>query len=189
MMKLIVGLGNPGAQYSSHRHNVGFWLVDQLASSAWTRESRFKADVTRQRLAGQDCWLMKPATFMNASGEAVGPFARFHRLNPDEILVVHDELDLPPGGVRLKQGGGHGGHNGVRDIESHLGSPNFWRLRVGIGHPRSLGLSQEVAAFVLNAPRLEEKISIDQALVSIQQELPKILSGQITAAQKTLHSL
>jgi PTH1 family peptidyl-tRNA hydrolase len=188
-MKLIVGLGNPGAQYSGHRHNVGFWLLDRLAPSGWSRESRFKADLARQRLTGEDRWLMKPATFMNASGEAVGAFARFHRLTPEDILVIHDELDLPPGGIRLKQGGGHGGHNGVRDIESHLGSPNFWRLRIGIGHPRTLGLAQDVAAFVLNAPRAEEKISIDHALDRIVKELPNILSGQVTAAQRALHSL
>jgi peptidyl-tRNA hydrolase, PTH1 family len=188
-MKLIVGLGNPGAQYAAHRHNVGFWILDQLNPGSWSRESKFKADIAKCRIAGDDRWLLKPSTFMNASGEAVGPFARFHRLEPHDILVVHDELDLPPGGVRLKQGGGHGGHNGVRDIELHLGSPNFWRLRIGIGHPRTLGLSQDVAAFVLNAPRAEEKISIDRAVDEIVRELPAILSGEITAAQRKLHSL
>ncbi len=188
-MKLIVGLGNPGAQYAAHRHNVGFWIVDQLNPGLWARESKFKADIAKCRIAGEDRWLLKPATFMNASGEAVGPFARFHRLSPEDILVVHDELDLPPGGVRLKQGGGHGGHNGVRDIELHLGSPNFWRLRIGIGHPRTLGLAQDVAAFVLNAPRVEEKISIDRAVDDVLKELPGILSGEITTAQRRLHSL
>ena len=191
-MKLIVGLGNPGSQYANHRHNVGFWVVDQLIGSAtigWSRESKFKADMAKTRVAGADRWLMKPATFMNASGEAVGAFARFHRLEPHDILVIHDELDLPPGGVRLKQGGGHGGHNGVRDIESHLGSPNFWRLRIGIGHPRTLNLNQDVAAFVLNAPRLEEKISIDRAVDEVIKEMPGIVSGEMTAAQRQLHAL
>jgi len=188
-VKLIVGLGNPGSQYAAHRHNVGFWVVDQLTGPGWARESKFKAEVAKVRIAGEDRWLMKPTTFMNASGEAVGAFARFHRLEPQDILVIHDELDLPPGGVRLKQGGGHGGHNGVRDIESHLGSPNFWRLRIGIGHPRTLGLNQDVAAFVLNAPRLEEKISIDRAVDEAVKELPTIVSGDTTAAQRKLHSL
>jgi PTH1 family peptidyl-tRNA hydrolase len=109
-VKLIVGLGNPGTQYAGHRHNVGFLAVDQLAGSGWSRETRFKADIVKVLIAGGDRWLMKPATFMNASGEAVGSFSRFHRLVPEEILIIHDELDLPPGAIRLKQGGGHGGH-------------------------------------------------------------------------------
>ncbi len=187
-MKLIVGLGNPGAQYAGHRHNVGFWAVEQLAGSGWSRETRFKADIVKVLIAGGDRWLMKPATFMNASGEAVGSFSRLHRLVPEEILIIHDELDLPPGAIRLKQGGGHGGHNGIRDIESHLGSPDFWRLRIGIGHPRTLNLNQEVAAFVLNAPRLEEKISIDRAIDAITKEIPSLVSGDIAAAQRRLHS-
>jgi len=188
-MKLIVGLGNPGSQYAGHRHNVGFWVVDRLAASGWSRESKFKAEIAKARLAGADRWLFKPQTYMNASGEAVGPFARFHRLQAYEILVVHDELDLPPGAVRLKQGGGHGGHNGVRDIELHLGSADFWRLRIGIGHPRTLNLNQDVADFVLHEPRAEEKIAIDQALTSIIEALPGILDGKIAAAQRQLHGL
>ena len=188
-MKLIVGLGNPGSQYAGHRHNVGFWMVDRLAASGWSRESKFKAEIAKARLAGADRWLFKPQTYMNASGEAVGPFARFHRLQADEVLVVHDELDLPPGAVRLKQGGGHGGHNGVRDIELHLGSADFWRLRIGIGHPRTLNLNQDVADFVLHEPRAEEKIAIDQALTSIIEALPGILEGKIAAAQRLLHGL
>jgi peptidyl-tRNA hydrolase, PTH1 family len=188
-MKLIVGLGNPGAQYESHRHNVGFWVLDTLCTSGWAKELKFKAEIAKTKISGEDRWLLKPSTFMNASGEAVSAFARFHRLEPQDILVVHDELDLPPGGVRLKQGGGHGGHNGVRDIELHLGSPNFWRLRIGIGHPRTLGLAQDVAAFVLNAPRAEEKISIDRAVDEVVKGLPAILGGEITTAQRKLHSL
>lgn len=188
-MKLIVGLGNPGPQYAGHRHNVGFWVVEQLQATGWSRESKFKADITKARIAGEDRWLMKPATFMNASGEAVGAFARFHRMEPQDILVIHDELDLPPGGVRIKQGGGHGGHNGVRDIESHLGSASFWRLRIGIGHPRTLNLNQDVADFVLHAPRLEEKISIDRAVDEIVKEIPAIVGGNLPAAQRKLHGL
>lgn len=188
-MKLIVGLGNPGTAYASHRHNVGFWVVDQLAESGWVRESKFKADVVKIRIASDDCWLMKPTTFMNASGQAVGAFARFHRLVPADILVVHDELDLPPGGVRVKQGGGHGGHNGIRDIESHLGSPDFWRIRIGIGHPRVLGLNQNVADFVLHPPRADEKISIDRAVDEVVREIPALMGGDISAVQRKLHGL
>lgn len=188
-MKLIVGLGNPGPQYAGHRHNVGFWVVEQLASAGWSRESKFKADMVKARIAGEDCWLMKPTTFMNASGEAVGAFARFHRLQADDIVVIHDELDIAPGAVRIKQGGGHGGHNGVRDIESHLGTPGFWRVRVGIGHPRTLQLNQDVADFVLHAPRADEKTSIDRAIDEVVRELPALLAGDAAAAQRRLHAL
>lgn len=188
-MKLIVGLGNPGPQYAGHRHNVGFRVVEQLASAGWSRESKFKADMVKARIAGEDCWLMKPTTFMNASGEAVGAFARFHRLQADDIVVIHDELDIAPGAVRIKQGGGHGGHNGVRDIESHLGTPEFWRVRVGIGHPRTLQLNQDVADFVLHAPRADEKTSIDRAIDEVVRELPALLAGDAAAAQRRLHAL
>ena len=188
-MKLIVGLGNPGPQYAGHRHNVGFWVVEQLASAGWSRESKFKADMVKARIAGEDCWLMKPTTFMNASGEAVGAFARFHRLQADDIVVIHDELDIAPGAVRIKQGGGHGGHNGVRDIESHLGTPGFWRVRVGIGHPRTHQLNQDVADFVLHAPRADEKTSIDRAIDEVVRELPALLAGDAAAAQRRLHAL
>ena len=132
---------------------------------------------------------MKPTTFMNASGEAVGAFARFHRLAPDDIVVIHDELDIAPGAVRVKQGGGHGGHNGVRDIESHLGNANFWRVRIGIGHPRTLQLNQDVADFVLHAPRADEKIGIDRAVDEVVRELPSLLAGDTAAAQRRLHAL
>ena len=188
-MKLIVGLGNPGPQYAGHRHNVGFWVVEQLASAGWSRESKFKADMVKARIAGEDCWLMKPTTFMNASGEAVGAFARFHRLQANDIVVIHDELDIAPGSVRIKQGGGHGGHNGVRDIESHLGTPGFWRVRIGIGHPRTLQLNQDVADFVLHAPRADEKTGIDRAIDEVVRELPALLAGDAAAAQRRLHAL
>jgi peptidyl-tRNA hydrolase, PTH1 family len=188
-LRLIAGLGNPGAQYAAHRHNVGFWVVEGLATSPWSRESKFKADIAKASLAGEDRWLMKPATFMNASGQAVGAFARFHRLTPQQILVIHDELDLPPGEVRVKQGGGHGGHNGIRDIESHLGSADFWRIRIGIGHPRVLGLNQSVADFVLHPPRADEQISIDRAVDEVIKEIPAFVGGSIAAVQRKLHSL
>lgn len=188
-MRLIVGLGNPGPAYAQHRHNAGFWVVERLANKGWNRESKFKAEISKSFIEGADRWLMKPETFMNASGEAVGAFARFHRIAPEEILVIHDELDIAPGSVRLKQGGGHGGHNGVRDIQTHLGSAEFWRLRIGIGHPRTLGLNQDVADFVLHAPRAEEQTAIDRAVDEAAKEIPKILAGDIVGAQRRLHAL
>jgi PTH1 family peptidyl-tRNA hydrolase len=188
-VKLIVGLGNPGASYAAHRHNAGFWVVDRLAPSGWSRESKFKADIAKARLAGLERWLIKPATFMNHSGEAVGAFARFHRIEPQDILVIHDELDIAPGSIRVKQGGGHGGHNGVRDIESHLGSADFWRLRIGIGHPRTLNLNQDVADFVLHPPRLDEQIAIDRAIDEVVRELPGMCGGDMAGAQRRLHAL
>ncbi len=188
-IKLIVGLGNPGPEYAAHRHNVGFWVVDRLATASWSRESKFKAELSKTRIAGEDRWLMKPTTYMNASGEAVGAFARFHRLAAEEILVIHDELDLLPGAVRLKQGGGHGGHNGIRDIDSHLGSAQFWRCRIGIGHPRTLGLAQQVADFVLHPPRQAEQSAIDQVVDAVVKEMPSMVTGEFAKAQRTLHGL
>ncbi|HMI37554.1 MAG TPA: aminoacyl-tRNA hydrolase, partial [Steroidobacteraceae bacterium] len=138
-LRLIVGLGNPGAEYARTRHNAGFWFVDELArtdGAAWRRESRHQAEVARVRIADCELWLMKPTTFMNRSGAAVQSLAAFQRLEPGQILVAHDEIDLLPGVARIKQGGGHGGHNGVRDVIAHLG-PDFWRLRIGVGHPGS----------------------------------------------------
>ena len=188
-IKLIVGLGNPGPEYAGHRHNVGFWVVDRLAKTPWSRESKFKAELCKTRMGHEDQWLMKPTTFMNASGEAVGAFARFHRLSAEEILVVHDELDLLPGAVRLKQGGGHGGHNGIRDIDSHLGSAQFWRCRIGIGHPRTLGLAHQVADFVLHPPRQTEQSAIDQVIDAVVREMPMIVADEFAKAQRALHSL
>ena len=143
--RLIVGLGNPGAEYEDTRHNLGFWFVDRLAAElrvALSPQGKFRGFVGRQG----DLWLLKPTTFMNRSGLAVLSLANFYKILPDEILVVHDELDLPPGGIRIKQGGGNGGHNSLKDIQAHLGTPDFWRLRLGIGHP---GDRNEVINYVL----------------------------------------
>ncbi|MDP4970210.1 MAG: aminoacyl-tRNA hydrolase, partial [Burkholderiaceae bacterium] len=139
-IKLIVGLGNPGPDYTRTRHNAGFWLADAIAGDlkcAFAVEKSFFGSVAKARFDGEQIWVAKPQTFMNRSGQCVGALARFYKLVPEEILVLHDELDLFPGQVKVKQGGGHAGHNGLRDIQAVLGSPNFWRLRVGIGHPRS----------------------------------------------------
>lgn len=189
-IQLVVGLGNPGSQYEQTRHNVGFWLVEQWASrlgSAFHLEKSFFGEVAKSRNHGQPMWLLKPQTYMNRSGQSVSALARFYKIDPEQILVVHDELDLLPGQVRLKKGGGHAGHNGLRDIQSALGGPGFWRLRIGIGHPRSLGLQQGVADFVLHPPRLEEARAIDEALARCDQAMDKILDGNMNKVMGELH--
>ena len=190
-LRLIAGLGNPGPEYSETRHNAGFWFVDACARKLGARlasESRYFGEAARIRAEGQDLWLFKPLTFMNRSGQAVAALARFYKISPEEILVVHDELDLLPGEIRLKQGGGIGGHNGLKDIAAHLGSGDFWRLRLGIGHPRNLGMAQEVVDFVLHRPRAQEREAIDIALARGLDELPAMLRGDFPAAMRRLHT-
>lgn len=182
-LRLIVGLGNPGAEYEDTRHNVGFWFVDRLARELKTTlapQGKFHGQVGRSG----ELWLLQPMTFMNRSGQAVAALARFYRIAPEEILVVHDELDLPPGGIRLKRGGGNGGHNGLKDIQSHLSTPDFWRLRLGIGHP---GDRNVVADYVLKAPRREEQEYIDRALDRCLLAWPRLAAGEHAAAQQQLH--
>ena len=188
-MKLIVGLGNPGRKYEKTRHNAGFWFVDELARAAradFRREARFQGEVAR--VPGGDIWLLKPDTFMNNSGRAVGALAGFYRIEPDEILVAHDELDLPPGDVRLKFGGGLSGHNGLRDIAPALGTQNFWRLRLGIGHPRDMVADQEPVDWVLHAPRAEERKAIDEAIAKALALWPLIAAHDMQAAMLKLHT-
>jgi peptidyl-tRNA hydrolase, PTH1 family len=179
-IRLVVGLGNPGPDYSETRHNAGFWFCERLARQldiSLAREARFHG------LAGhgrpQAVWLLLPQTFMNRSGQAVGALARFHRIAPAEILVVHDELDIPPGQLRLKFGGGLGGHNGLKDITAHLGTQDYWRLRIGIGHP---GDRNEVVNYVLKPPRREERAEIDAALDRALGLWPLIQAGDWNAA-------
>ena len=160
--KLVVGLGNPGAEYAETRHNAGFWFCERLARElgvSWSKEARFHGFAANARTDG--VWLLMPQTFMNRSGQSVAALARFYRIEPAEILVVHDELDIPPGQLRVKFGGGLGGHNGLKDITAHLGTQDFWRLRIGIGHP---GDRNEVVNFVLKPPRREESELIDASL-------------------------
>ena len=181
--RLVVGLGNPGAEYEDNRHNLGFWFVDRLARDlkvSLAPQGNFYGHVGRL----DDLWLLKPSTFMNRSGQAVVALARFYKIMPDEILVVHDELDLQPGVIRLKQGGGNGGHNGLKDIQAHLTTPDFWRLRLGIGHP---GERNEVVNYVLKAPRREEQELIDQAIDRCLLAWPKLGAGDYEAAQRQLH--
>ncbi|WP_018149832.1 aminoacyl-tRNA hydrolase [Leeia oryzae] len=187
-IKLIAGLGNPGREYEDTRHNAGFWWVDQLArraSGQFRLEGKFFGEVCRVRLDGEEVWLQKPMTYMNKSGQAVGALAKFYKIQPEEVLIVHDELDLAPGTAKLKQGGGHGGHNGLKDIIAHLGTPNFWRLRLGIGHP---GDRAQVVNFVLKAPTLNEQIEIDKSMDAAAAVVTEIVAGNMSAAMLKLHT-
>ena len=187
-IKLIVGLGNPGREYEETRHNAGFWWVDAFARAqhfAFKAEGKFHGLAARGMVQSHELFLLKPQTFMNVSGRGVGALAQFYKIAPEQILVVHDELDLPPGSAKLKLGGGHGGHNGLKDIIAHLGSREFWRLRIGIGHP---GDRAEVVNYVLNAPRREEMALIEQAMQRAQDVAHLIAEGKLEAAMLKLHS-
>jgi len=188
-IRLVAGLGNPGREYANTRHNAGFWFVDQLAyrlNASFSAEPKFGGDVAK---AGA-LRLVKPMTFMNLSGRAVAGLARFFTIGPAEILVVHDELDLLPGKAKMKFGGGHAGHNGLRDIQAQLGSPDFWRLRIGIGHPRDSELSQQdVVDYVLKPPRVEERAAIDEAMRRALKAWPALAQGDMEEAMMTLHTM
>jgi len=189
-IRLIIGLGNPGPEYEATRHNAGFWLADQLADdlhASFTLEKGFSAWVAKARVNGEAVLLAKPTTFMNRSGQAAGALMRFYKLTPEQVLVLHDELDLMPGQAKIKQGGGHAGHNGLRDIQSVFSSPAFWRLRIGIGHPRSLGLAQQVVGFVLAPPRRDELLEIEEALERSRVVVPALLRGEFDQAMQQLH--
>ncbi|MGK5018194.1 aminoacyl-tRNA hydrolase [Janthinobacterium sp. HLS12-2] len=191
-IRLIVGLGNPGPEYEQTRHNAGFWLLDNLANSLpgtrLQRDSRYNAMLAKTSIAGKEVWLLEPLTFMNRSGQSVGALARFFKIAADEVLVVHDELDLMPGIARLKKGGSAGGHNGLKDITAALGTQDYWRLRLGIGHPRTLSLQQQVADFVLHRPRREDQELIEQAIEKSLQVMPQIVEGKFEAATMKLHT-
>ena len=191
-IKLIVGLGNPGKKYESTRHNAGFWLLERLAAQhrlTLRKEAKFHALVARLDTASGPAWLLLPQTWMNESGSAVGALAQFHKIAADEILVAHDELDLPPGGVKIKQGGGHAGHNGLRDIIDNLGTPDFWRLRIGIGHPRDIAASeQEVVDFVLHPPGKDDRALIDAVIDRGVAVFDLILADKMAAAMHKLHT-
>jgi PTH1 family peptidyl-tRNA hydrolase len=188
-VRLVVGLGNPGRQYEATRHNAGFWFVDALAArlgAAFAGEAKFHGRIAR---AVGDLRLLEPGTYMNLSGRAVGAVAQFFGIAPAEILVVHDELDLAPGEARLKFGGGTAGHNGLRDIAAHLGGPEFWRLRIGIGHPRDSAIAQQpVADYVLQPPRANELAAIEDALARALDAWPAIAAGETERAMTALHT-
>jgi PTH1 family peptidyl-tRNA hydrolase len=187
-LRLIVGLGNPGADYVDTRHNAGFWLIDEVAADqglSFRFEKRFNADECKFKAHGRDVFLQKPQTFMNRSGQSVAALARYYKIAVEEILVIHDELDLPPGVNRIKQSGGHGGHNGLRDIINHLGSRDFFRLRVGIGHP---GDSKQVVNYVLHKPSVADLNLIEAANRDTLAAMPQLLEGRIDKAMQALHT-
>jgi len=187
-LRLIVGLGNPGPDYSETRHNAGFWFCERLArelGAAFSRESRYHGLVAKARVDGRDLWLLQPQTFMNRSGQAVQALAHFYRIAPAEMLVVHDELDIPPGQLRFKFGGGLGGHNGLKDITSHLGTQDYWRLRIGIGHP---GDRNDVVNYVLKPPRKEEAGEIDAAIDRALLAWPLLAKSDFNAATQRINS-
>src|SRR5687768_17069306 len=187
-IQLIVGLGNPGAEYEKTRHNAGFWWVDAIAESkraAWKKETKFSGWTTKVEEDGRDFGLLKPATYMNESGRSVGAYLRFYKIEPAAMLVVHDELDLPPGTVKLKRGGGTGGHNGLEDLAEVLGTKDFWRLRIGIGHPGNKDL---VPDYVLKKARREEQELIDPAFDRSLGLLPWLAKGRMQDAMAWLHT-
>ena len=185
---LIVGLGNPGPEYEHTRHNAGFWFVDAVARAQgahFRQEKKFHGEVARFHSSGRDVWLLKPDTFMNLSGQAVQALARFYKIDLQHILVAHDDLDLTPGVARLKQGGGHGGHNGLRDIISKMGGNGFQRLRLGIGHP---GDKQKVTGHVLKKTSTDDQVEIERAIEQAMQVLPDVINGELQKAMNQLHS-
>ena len=190
-IRLIVGLGNVGAEYERTRHNAGFWFVDAVARKAGANfggERKFHGEVARLRDRGRELWLLKPATYMNRSGQAVVALALYYKILPTQILVAHDEVDLMPGVVKLKRGGGTAGHNGLKDTQARLSTPDFWRLRIGVGHPRTLALTQDVADFVLHPPGREHEASIDESIGRALDVVPLLVEGQFERAMMKLHA-
>ena len=187
-IRLVAGLGNPGRAYANTRHNAGFWFADALAvklGASFAAEGKFAGDVAK---AG-DVRIVKPSTYMNLSGRAVAALARFFAIAPEAILVVHDELDLQAGEAKLKYGGGHAGHNGLRDIHAQLGSPDYWRLRIGIGHPRDSEVAEQpVVDYVLKPPRTDERGAIQDAFARALQAWPHIAAGDMERAMMDLHT-
>ena len=186
-LKLIVGLGNPGAEYARTRHNAGFWLVDELArrhGGNFRNESRHQGEIARVKIGGRELWLLKPTTFMNRSGGAVQSLSGFYKIAPGEILVAHDEIDLPVAALRLKEGGGHGGHNGLRDIIATLGDA-FWRLRIGVGHP---GSKPEVVDYVLRRAPADEDSLLQQAVIAAADIIPVVIEQGAQKAMNRLHT-
>lgn len=188
MIKLFVGLGNPGPEYTDTRHNAGFWWVDKLASQlklSLSYDRSYHGLVARGQIDGHTVWLLQPQTYMNLSGKSVAALARFFKIEAGQILVAHDELDVPPGEAKLKFGGGHAGHNGLRDIHAQLGSADYWRLRLGIGHP---GAKAEVPHWVLKKPILDHRIAIEQAIDRSLRALPQLAAGDMDKAMQTIHT-
>ncbi|MFC5607811.1 aminoacyl-tRNA hydrolase [Variovorax soli] len=188
MIKLFVGLGNPGPEYEATRHNAGFWWIDALARDlkvSLVPERSYHGFAARANVGGQSVWLLQPQTFMNLSGKSVAALARFFKIAPEEILVAHDELDVLPGQAKLKFGGSHAGHNGLRDIHAQLGTGDYWRLRLGIGHP---GAKSEVVGWVLKKPLREHREAIDEAIVRTLKAVPALVAGEMDKATLLIHT-
>ena len=188
MIKLFVGLGNPGPEYAATRHNAGFWWIAALARELKTTlvpERGYHGLLARTSVAGHGVWLLQPQTFMNLSGKSVAALARFFKIQPEEILVVHDELDLSPGQAKLKRGGSHAGHNGLRDIHAQLGSSDYWRLRIGIGHP---GVKGEVIHWVLKKPAPDQRQLIEDSIAHSLKAYPTMLAGDMDKATLLVHT-
>jgi peptidyl-tRNA hydrolase, PTH1 family len=188
MIKLFVGLGNPGPEYDATRHNAGFWFIDELARELKTSlsfDKSYYGFVARTTVAGHTVWLLQPQTFMNLSGKSVAALAKFFKIAPQEILVAHDELDVVPGEAKIKLGGSHAGHNGLRDIHAQLGTDQYWRLRIGIGHP---GVKSEVIHWVLKKPSLDHRIGIDTAITRSLKALPHFLDDEMDKAAMVVHT-
>ena len=184
----MVGLGNPGQEYEGTRHNAGFWFIDEVARHlklTLAPDRSYFGLVARVNLPGGPLWLLEPMTFMNLSGKSVAPLARFFKIEPEDILVAHDELDLMPGQMKMKLGGSHAGHNGLKDIQTQLGSPGFWRLRLGIGHP---GVKAEVVNHVLRKPPLAERQAIDQSIAQALGALDLMIAGDMERAMVKIHA-
>lgn len=187
-LRLIVGLGNPGSEHLRTRHNAGFWLADALAQRVGARfgnDAKLRGETTRITLGGESVWLLKPTTFMNASGASVGAALRYWKIEPEEMLVVHDDLDLPTGTARLKFDGGHGGQNGMRDLFAHVGHGRFHRLRIGIGHP---GHKDRVLGWVLGRPSAADELLMLEAIERSIDVLPMLVRGEFEAAMRLLHT-
>ena len=188
MIKLLVGLGNPGTEYEATRHNAGFWWVDTIARDLKIMlqpDRAYHGLVARTSVKGENVWLLEPQTFMNLSGKSVGALARFFKIQPQEILVIHDELDITPGEAKLKLGGSHAGHNGLRDIHAQLGTDQYWRLRIGIGHP---GVKSEVANWVLKKPAPDQRTAIEDCITRTSLALPHLLAGDMVKATQMIHT-
>jgi PTH1 family peptidyl-tRNA hydrolase len=188
MIKLFVGLGNPGPEYEATRHNAGFWWLEELARElkvSLVPERGWQALVARANVHGQTVWLLEPRSFMNLSGRAVAALARFYKIAPEDILVVHDELDVVPGQAKLKFGGSHAGHNGLRDIHAQLGTDDYWRLRLGIGHP---GVKSEVVNWVLKKPAPEQRVAIEECIARTLKAVPALLAGEMEKATLIVHT-
>lgn len=188
MIKLFVGLGNPGAEYEGTRHNAGFWWIDALSQELkvpLSLDKNYYGQVGRTTLNGQTVWLLKPLTFMNLSGKSVAALARFFKIAPGEILVAHDELDIVPGQAKLKLGGSHAGHNGLRDIHAQLGTADYWRLRIGVGHP---GVKSEVINWVLKKPSAEHRTAIEDCIARSIKAAPELLKGEMEKATMLIHT-